>query len=208
MTAQGFGHPRRCYRRKPRGRADQVIDFCGWSMVGGRGIEPLTPSMSRKCSPQKLNRISRRSVRPSLFVHICSRISWAFHGRVAPGERGHRMAQMVMRMMAIRASDHVLGGTQHPCHVVHTHSELQQHRGAGVPQDVRGNIRPQSGELPCRPPRSPLLGVYRPTCVFDDVGRCGTAPATKMREETMGYRNGGTTLTLVDGARCSPVHNP
>ena len=135
MTAQGFGHPRRCYRRKPRGRADQVIDFCGWSMVGGRGIEPLTPSMSRKCSPQKLNRISRRSVRPSLFVHICSRISWAFHGRVAPGERGHRMAQMVMRMMAIRASDHVLGGTQHPCHVVHTHSELQQHRGAGVPQD-------------------------------------------------------------------------
>ena len=54
MTAQGFGHPRRCYHRKPRGRADHVIDFCGWSMVGGRGIEPLTPSMSRKCSPAEL----------------------------------------------------------------------------------------------------------------------------------------------------------
>jgi hypothetical protein len=52
-------------------------------------------------------------------------------GGSAAGERCHRVAEMVVRMMTIRASDDVLGGTQHPRDVVNTHSELQQHRGTG-----------------------------------------------------------------------------
>ena len=31
----------------------------GFSVVGGRGIEPLTPSMSRKCSPAELTALLR-----------------------------------------------------------------------------------------------------------------------------------------------------
>ena len=49
------------------------------------------------------------------------------------GERCHRLPEMIVCMMPIGASDNVLRGTQHSRHVVDTHAELQQHRGAGVP---------------------------------------------------------------------------
>jgi hypothetical protein len=57
-------------------------------LVGGRGIEPLTPSMSRKCPGKKRSIYRLRLFRLSLFVHLCSRISWAFHG---PGEGGRTL---------------------------------------------------------------------------------------------------------------------
>jgi hypothetical protein len=90
------------------------------------------------------------------------------------------MAQMVMRMVAISATDHVLGSAQYPCHVVDGHAELQQHRRTSVPQDVRGNIGSQSGKLPCGPPSPSLLRAYRSTCILDDVGSRGLAPASQM----------------------------
>ena len=37
-------------------------------MVGGSGIEPLTPSMSRKCSPAELT--ARQIVMPALVADI------------------------------------------------------------------------------------------------------------------------------------------
>ena len=92
------------------------------------------------------------------------------------------MAQVVMRMMAISASNNVLRGTQYSRNVVDAHSELQQHGRAGVPQDVRRNIGTQSGKFSRGLPGPPLLGAYRPPSVFDDVGRGGTAPPTKMSQ--------------------------
>jgi len=60
-------------------------------LVGGRGIEPLTPSMSRTWPPQKFNKISRRSARASLFVHVSG--GCGSEDELTPLPAGHKFAQ-------------------------------------------------------------------------------------------------------------------
>ncbi len=45
-------------------------------------------------------------------------------GERTTGERGHGMAQVIVRMVTIGASDNVLRGTQYSRHIVDAHAEL------------------------------------------------------------------------------------
>jgi hypothetical protein len=48
-----------------------------------------------------------------------------------------------MRMVAVCAPDHVLRSSDHTGYVIDRYAELQQHRGAGMPQDMRGDLLAQ-----------------------------------------------------------------
>ena len=50
------------------------------------------------------------------------------------------MAQMVVRVVSIGATDYVLGRAEHARHVVDRHTKLQKHSCAGVAQNVWGDI--------------------------------------------------------------------
>jgi hypothetical protein len=48
---------------------------------------------------------------------------------------------MVLGMMSVGAPDHVLSSAKDTGNIVDRYSELEQHRRAGVPKDVRGDFR-------------------------------------------------------------------
>ena len=57
-----FGVRSGCSRQKHQRRKRCIhSDFSGKYLVGGSGIEPLTPSMSRKCSSAELTALSLAS---------------------------------------------------------------------------------------------------------------------------------------------------
>ena len=76
-----FGVRSGCSRQKHQRRKRCIhSDFSGKYLVGGSGIEPLTPSMSRKCSPAELT--ARQIVMPALVagIHVLAPIQSARRG--------------------------------------------------------------------------------------------------------------------------------
>ena len=92
-------------------------------------------------------------------------ISWAR----TPGERRDRAAQVILGMVAVGASDNILGRTKHACDVVDRYAELQKHRGTRMPQHVRRHIDAQSRKLTRGAPGSTFLGENGAPGIFDHV---------------------------------------
>jgi hypothetical protein len=73
-----------CFRtcrvlKAPTLGASEIVDFAGITVVGGRGIEPLTPSMSRKV-PNLYNQ---------LLIYLCAPFV-----RIGVGSRSARLASL------------------------------------------------------------------------------------------------------------------
>ena len=84
---------------------------------------------------------------------------------------------MILRMMAVGPTHDLFRGAEDTSNIVDRNAKLQQHRRAGVPQDVWCHLRSEPRELACSPPSSALLS-YRLARVFDDVGCSQAAPAS------------------------------
>jgi len=98
-------------------------------------------------------------------------------GAAASGERGNRLTEVVLGMVAVGTADHVLGGSQHASHIVDGYTQLQEHGCASVAQDVRRDFSAETRQIPSSPPSTSFLRGYRFSGPFDDIPGGKPAPA-------------------------------
>jgi hypothetical protein len=72
-------------------------------------------------------------------------------------------------MMTIGATHHFFRGAENARDIVDGDAELQEHRGAGVPQNVRCNLGTKSRKVASSAPSSAFLRPYRMARIFDNM---------------------------------------
>jgi hypothetical protein len=84
---------------------------------------------------------------------------------------------MVLRMMTVGAPHDFFRRAEDTRDIVDRDTKLQQHRCAGVPQNVRRHIRTEPGEVARSPPRSAFLRPNLLASVFDDMSSRSGGPS-------------------------------
>ena len=136
-------------------------------MVGGAGIDLRPPPCQGVCPKSPIKSVFFRGDfhHLSTFVH-------GFHGHfmgARVGRTPRRAAQVILGMVAVGASDNILGRAKHAWDVVDRYAELQKHRGTRMPQHVRRHIDAQPRKLTRSAPGSTFLRENGAPGIFDHV---------------------------------------
>src|SRR4051794_27349154 len=114
---------------------------------------------------------------------------------------------MILSMMAVGFAYHAFGRAKHAGDLPQRNTALQKPRCAGVPQNVRRNLRPEASQLSCLSPCTPLLRRDPLAMPFDHILRGQSAPATNVRQEPGRNRAGWPSLPALNSVGCAPVEN-